>query len=293
MKIDDTFVYVSETQASNNYLEDFLIKGGTIIDTQSKTEYFTRFPNKYIQGNIQKQFGVSRKFYITYILIDRYRSIEDFSWITIRKVLNFYGYKTTRHKPKAFREILDVLEYMINNKMIEVQQDLDSIGYDTGIEIKIIAENFDHPKRFTKITSTQIDTIMMSDSSINKENLLMAFLYINSYIGCRGEYSENIHNRTPQEYPEAFWKSIQKMSEDLSMSKKTIGDCINYLTTSTDNNDSLLIKHETGYIPQDDNKPPKQAPNIYVLNKGGYEKEIQWALNKMMEIYKVDHFIKK
>lgn len=264
-----------------------------IINTQSTIEYFTRFPNKYIQGNIQKQFGVSRKFYITYILIDRYRSIEDFSWITIRKVLNFYEYKTTKHKPKAFREILDVLEYMVNNKMIEVQQDLDSIGYDTGIEIKIIAENFDHPKKFTKITSTQIDTIMMSDSSINRENLLLAFLYINSYIGCRGEHSENIYNRSPQEHPEAFWKSIQKMSEDLSMSKKTIGDCINYLTTSSDINRPLLIKHETGYIPQEDNKPPKQAPNIYVLNKEGYEKEIQWALNKMMEIYKVDHFIKR
>lgn len=262
-----------------------------IISTQSKTEYFTRFPNKYIQGNIQKQFGVSRKFYITYILIDRYRSIEDFSWITIRKVLNFYGYKTTRHKPKAFKEILDVLEYMINNKMIEVQQDLDSIGYDTGIEIKIIAENFDHPKKFTKITSTQIDTIMMSDSSINKENLLIAFLYINSYIGCRGEHF--IYTKSPQECPEAFWKSIQKMSEDLSMSKKTIGDCIYYLITPTNNNDPLLVKHETGYIPQEDNKPPKQAPNIYVLNKEGYEKEIQWALNKMMEIYKVDHFIKR
>ena len=262
-----------------------------IINTQSTIEYFTRFPNKYIQGNIQKQFGVSRKFYITYILIDRYRSIEDFSWITIRKVLNFYGYKTTKHKPKAFREILDVLEYMVNNKMIEVQQDLDSIGYDTGIEIKIIAENFDHPKKFTKITSTQIDTIMMSDSSINKENLLIAFLYINSYIGCRGEHS--IYTKSPQECPEAFWKSIQKMSEDLSMSKKTIGDCINYLIAPTNDNDPLLIKHETGYIPQEDNKPPKQVPNIYVLNKEGCEKEIQWALNKMMEIYKVDHFIKR
>ena len=81
---------------------------------QNKTEYFTRFPNKYIQGNIKTQFGVSRKFYITYILIDKYRSYEDYSWITIRKVLEFYGYKTTKHKPKAFYEILDVLEYMIN-----------------------------------------------------------------------------------------------------------------------------------------------------------------------------------
>lgn len=271
--------------------------GGFIISTKNNTvEYFTRFPNIYIRGDIKKQFGVSRKFYITYILIDRYRSVEDFSWITLRKILNFYGYKTTKNKPKAVKEILDVLEYMINNKMIEVKQDLDSIGYDTGIEIQIIPENFDHPNKFTKITSSQIDTIMMADSSINKENLLIAFLYINSYIGFRKNENEieNINIDTSSTgNPLAFWKSIQSMAKDLAMSRQTITDCIDYLTTSTDTNEPLLIKHETGYIPQEDNKPPKQAPNIYVLNKEGYEKEIQWALNKMMEIYKVDHFIKR
>ena len=144
----------------------------------TKSEYFTRFPNDYVQGNIKTKYGISRKFYITYILIDRYRSYEDFSWITIRKILEFYGYKTTKRKPKAFHDILDVLEYMINNKMIEVKQDLDSIGYDTGIEIKIIPENFDATENFSKITSSQLDFIMMGESSINKENILMAFLYI-------------------------------------------------------------------------------------------------------------------
>ena len=89
---------------------------------QQKTEYFTRFPNDYIQGNIKTKYGVSRKFYITYILIDKYRSYEDYSWITLRKVLNFYGYKTHKRRPKAVQEILDVLEYMINNKMIEVDR---------------------------------------------------------------------------------------------------------------------------------------------------------------------------
>ena len=122
----------------------------------TKSEYFTRFPNDYVQGNIKTKYGISRKFYITYILIDRYRSYEDFSWITIRKILEFYGYKTTKRKPKAFHDILDVLEYMINNKMIEVKQDLDSIGYDTGIEIKIIPENFDATENFSKITSCSI-----------------------------------------------------------------------------------------------------------------------------------------
>ena len=152
---------------------------------QQKTEYFTRFPNNYIQGNIKTKYGVSRKFYITYILIDKYRSYEDYSWITLRKVLNFYGYKTHKRRPKAVQEILDVLEYMINNKMIEVQQDLDTLGYDTGIEIKIIPENFDAVDKFSKITSSQLDFIMMNESSINKENILMAFLYINSYIVIR------------------------------------------------------------------------------------------------------------
>ena len=46
---------------------------------QGKSEYFTRFPNNYIQGNIKTKFGISRKFYITYILIDRYEMFPDMS----------------------------------------------------------------------------------------------------------------------------------------------------------------------------------------------------------------------
>ena len=70
-------------------------------------------------------------------------------------MLEFYGYKTTSRKPKAFKEILDVLEYMVNNKMIEVKQDLDTLSYDTGIEIKINKEVYNDSKKFTKLTSSQ------------------------------------------------------------------------------------------------------------------------------------------
>ena len=258
---------------------------------QQKTEYFTRFPNDYIQGNIKTKYGISRKFYITYILIDKYRSYEDYSWITIRKVLDFYGYKTHRNKPKAFKEILDVLEYMINNKMIEVKQDLDSLGYDTGIEIKIIPENFDATDKFSKISSSQLDFIMMNESSINKENILMAFLYINSYIFIRPKNKANeeiMYN--PETKPEAFWKSIESMSKELAMSKDTINQCIQYLTSSIGNKEPLLIKHELGSIQPDPKKPPQNVPNIYVLNKEGYEQEIEWAISKMLEIYNVDSF---
>ena len=264
-------------------------KENKTIKKQSK-EYFTRFPNEYIQGNIKTKFGVSRKFYITYILIDKYRSYEDYSWITIRKVLDFYGYKTTSRKPKAFKEILDVLEYMINNQMIEVKQDLDSLSYDTGIEIKIISENFDSTEKFGKLTSSQFDTIMMADSSLNRENILVAFLYINSYIGCRPRQNDGSQYENAKDNPEAFYRSIKNMSEELSMSKDTINQCIGYLTKSTDNIPALLIKREVGSVQQDKSKPPQNVPNIYVLNKEGYKQEIEWALNKMLELYKVDEF---
>lgn len=256
-----------------------------------KKEYFTRFPNEYIQGNIKTKFGISRKFYITYILIDKYRSYEDYSWITIRKVLEFYGYKTTKRKPKAFHEILDVLEYMINNKMIEVKQDLDSVGYDTSIEIKIIPENFDSTENFSKISSSQYNFIMMNESSINRENILMAFLYINSYIYIRPKKDNKEVLNNPAEKPEAFWRSIKMMADDLSMSKDTLNQCIHCLTTSIGDKESLLIKKTVGYIQPDPSKPPKSIPNIYVLNKDGYEQEIEWAIQKMLEFYKVDAFI--
>ncbi len=266
-------------------------KGESIISTQNKKkEYFTRFPNEYIQGNIKTKFGVSRKFYITYILIDKYRSYEDYSWIIIRKVLDFYGYKTHRNKPKAFKEILDVLEYMINNKMIEVKQDLDSLSYDTGIEIKIIPDNFDFPDKFAKLTASQFDTIMMADSSVNRESILMAFLYINSYIGCRKRNDDGSEYENAKDNPEAFYRSIKNMAEELSMSKDTINQCIEYLTTSSDNIPALLIKKEVGSIQPDKSKPPQNVPNIYVLNKEGYKQEIEWALNKMLELYKVNKF---
>ena len=204
--------------------------------------------------------------------------------------MDFYGYKTHRNKPKAFREVLDVLEYMINNKTIEVKQDLDSLSYDTGIEIKIIPENFDYPDKFTKLTTSQFDTIMMADSSLNKENILMAFLYINSYIGCRSRQDDGSEYDNAKDNPEAFYRSIQNMSEELAMSKDTINQCIEYLTTSSEIREALLIKREVGSVQPDKTKPPKNVPNIYVLNKEGYEQEIKWALNKMLELYQVHEF---
>lgn len=248
-----------------------------------KPEHFTKFPSKYIQGNIKTKFGVSRKFYITYILINKYRSYEDYSWITVGKILAFYGYKPRRNKPKAFGEVLNVLEYMVKNNMIELLQDLNSIDYDTGIEIKIIPENFDPHEKFCIVTSSQLNTIMKNESGVKKENLLMVFLYINSYIYIRAKDMNEYGIPRHSQRPEAFWKSINSMAKELSMSKSTISQCIDCLTTlhssyTGEETNPLLIKKEVGNIQADSTQMHKNATNIYVLNKKGYQQEIAWAL---------------
>lgn len=174
--------------------------------------------------------------------------------------------------------------------MIEIAQDLDAASYDTAIEIKIIPENFDFPDKFGKLTASQFDTIMMADSYLNRESVLMAFLYINSYIGCRSKNSDGSEMPNAKDKPEAFFRSIENMAKELSMSKDTINKCIDYLTTPSDGIPALLVKKEVGSIQKDANKPPQNVPNIYVLNKEGYRQEIEWAMNKMLEVYGVDKF---
>ena len=174
--------------------------------------------------------------------------------------------------------------------MIEISQDLDALSYDTAIEIKIIPENFDYPEKFGKITSSQYEVIMMADTSLNRESILMAFLYINSYIGCRSKNSDGSELPNAKNYPEAFWRSIENMSKELSMSKDTINKCLDYLTVPSDGIPALLVKEEVGSIQKDANKPPQNVPNIYVLNKEGYKQEIKWAMNKMLEVYGVEKF---
>lgn len=224
--------------------------------------HFTRISNAYIRTDIEKTYNIHRCFYLVYILINKYRSYEDYSWLTIQEVFEWYGYKCNRKKPKLYTDIIDTLKYMCNLNMIQINQDLNTLTYETGVKIKIIPENFDCSKNYTLITSEQLDTIFNAPKPLNIENVLLVFLYINSHIGCGETNDINIG---------AYFKSIQTMSEDLSMSKKTLSQCIDYLTSPNSNSPSLLIKKEM----------KEKLPNIYVLNKPGYEKEITNAIARL------------
>lgn len=256
-------------------------------------EYFARVPNSFIQVDIKKKYHLHRIFYLIYILIDKHRSYEDQSYIVISEIFNLCKYKQTKHKPKIFFEIIKCLLFLHESNMINITSDFDihSVGYNECIQMDIIPENFDATDKFAKITSSQLDFIMMNESSINKENILMAFLYINSYIFIRPKNKNNEETISdPKSKPEAFFRSMESMAKELAISKDTLNQCIQCLTSSSENQKPLLIKREVGSIQPDPKKPPQNVPNIYVLNKEGYEQEIEWAILKMLEVYNVDSF---
>lgn len=256
-------------------------------------EYFTRVPNSFIQVDIKKKYHLHRIFYLIYILIDKHRSYEDQSYIVISEIFNLCKYKQTKHKPKIFFEIIKCLLFLHESNMINITSDFDihSVGYNECIQMDIIPENFDATDKFSKITSSQLDFIMMSESSINKENILMVFLYINSYIFIRPKNKNNEETISDSKSkPEAFFRSMESMAKELVISKDTLNQCIQCLTSSSENQKPLLIKREVGSIQPDPKKPPQNVPNIYVLNKEGYEQEIEWAILKMLEVYNVDSF---
>lgn len=257
---------------------------------KNTVNYFTRIPNIFIQANLQKEFGVNRILLVVFCEIDRNRSYEDISYICISEIFRKCNYKAVTTKPKIFYEILKCLLFLKKNNYIDCAFDPYKVKYDDCIKVKIINNVFDSSKNFTKIYGKTLDLIYGSHTKLCRESILTVFLYINSYIGCRKKKDNGSEYENAKDNPEAFYKSIKNMAEELSMSKDTINQCIEYLTKSSNNTPALLIKKEVGSVQPDKSKPPRNVPNIYVLNKEGYKQEIEWALNKMLELYKVDEF---
>ena len=247
--------------------------------------YYTRISNDLIRYDLNQKYGIGRILLVIYILIDRHRSYEDTSYITIKEILELCGYKLSRHKPKIFYDSIKTLLFLQESNYISADFDPYSLDYNDNIPIKIISKNFDQTNKFTIILGSIFDRIMKSDSKLNKENLLLVFLYVNSYIGNRPKNPDGTEKLSnPSSLPEAFYRNLHTMSSDIAMSRDTVTSCMQELVSI-----GILKKQTVGSIKRDD-KPPQNVPNIYALNKENYKQEIEWALDKMKEIYQVDSF---
>lgn len=258
----------------------------------TRKEYFTRIPNHLVQIDIRKEYNLHRVFYLIYILIDQHRNYEDKSYIVLSEIFDLCGYMQTRHKPKIFFEIIKCLLFMNESNLIRITSDFEiyNADYDDCIRLDIICANFDATDNFSIITRSQLNFIMNANTKCNKENILLVFLYINSYIYVRKKDTSSVDASDPANNPEAFWRSLESMAADLSMSKDTLNQCIQYLILPSDSEKPLLVKKEVGSIQPNPTKAPKNLPNIYVLNKDGCQREIEWAFQKILELYHVDSF---
>ena len=109
--------------------DNFIPIENEYIENKHK-EYFTRIPNEFIQTSIKKKYNLHRIFYLVYILIDKHRSYEDQSYITISEIFNLCGYKQDRHKPKIFFEIIKCILFLNESNMIKITSNFDiySVG---------------------------------------------------------------------------------------------------------------------------------------------------------------------
>lgn len=244
-----------------------------------KNDLLIIFPMKYVKCDIEKEFRVNRKFYITYILINYFRTKFDISRITISDILGFYGVALNPNKkPEAFKETIDVLKYMEQEEMIKIDIDLEKINYKTLIDIDINPEIFDSDDKFVTFTYYEFDRIMgiskesLTKRKISKESVLIVFLYMKSFMKRKKKESTE---------PSAFWGSIEQMSFDIGLSQRTITKCISVLISDENQwHCPIFVKHRTNMSNQE--IIGKKIPNIYVEKKEGHQKEIQLAIDKIL-----------
>lgn len=231
-----------------------------MVPEQEKTG-FIRFPNKYIRNNIKEKYNLKKIFYTVYILINRYRTPENYSWITIEDIYTAGGYSHSNRKTSIYKDIVSVLKYMESQQMINLAEDIGNYHFKDGIKLKINPRKFDS-RYWTAISREEVDIILSSESPIDKNHLLETYLYILSYIKGDGD--------------NAFYQSIQNMSAETIIYTNLAYKCVNELVRL-----GLLKKYRSNQ--KVINKNGLYLPNIYVNNNLRSFANITQAINKIEE----------
>ena len=64
-------------------------------------------------------------------------------------------------------------------------------------------------------------------------------------------------------------------------------ECMTCFTSTVADKQPILIKINAEDVKAYVGKIPQNIPNVYVLNKKGYEQEVKWAIQKMLQIYNI------
>ena len=67
-----------------------------------------------------------KRYVMIYMLLQRYQAVGGRVGISIGEILDLYGYSRGKHKPDAYREILDILRTMQSQEIIQTSDNLDN-----------------------------------------------------------------------------------------------------------------------------------------------------------------------
>ena len=244
--------------------------------------YFT-IPRTFVRDNVTKRYDLNPTFYTVFSLIAVNSSNNGYSWLKIRNVHKFLGY-STKNKTKVFFNIIDSLQFMVDHKIIQILDkdiDLNKIGFDYGITIKTNPKYFNRKNDFIKVPYKYLKYISHDNFYSNKENVLLVLLYICSFIMPRCKLTDGSDiDKYKQNNPEAMWRSINTISEDIGLSTNTIIRCIKYLTSNEYDHNSILLKKT---LKSFDTASDifKNSPSIYVINNENAQQELKWAFEKI------------
>ena len=247
---------------------DFKVFNNYENQSNKPYKHFTKIPNILISKSSRQMYNIHPVLSIVYVTIDNNRNYKKISRFSIEEILQHLNLSTKNSKRNdVFHEIIKCIIFLKENNYIElVNFNITNIRVDSIITVKTL-KKFDPSSDFTILDATEFEKITNMNSNCKKENLFSVFLYVKSCIWTSS--GKNQFN-----YPKAFFRSIDKMSKDLDLSKQTVVNVLNELINGSD---SLLVKYEL-------NKDNKAYPNIYVLREFGFEKEIDKAKEYLLEV---------
>ena len=232
--------------------------------------YFYRVP---------KDFSDCREVMVRFCL-DRHRTIEDETYVSLQQICQDCNYTTDRHKGRFLDFVKNTLSSLIEKKVIiQCRGDPPNEAGTKEMMGFVLSNEFSPCNDYISLPADSFDKIVKLETSIKREILLDTYLYVKAFIY---DYQSNLGN----DYVSyGFYGNLSLACDALGYTRKTIDMCMDMFVGC-----GLFKCHLTGSCVKT-NGSVVNVPNIYVLNDENADKNIRLLLEKLREQYKVDEFM--
>ena len=234
--------------------------------------YFYRVP---------KDYSDCREIMVKFCL-DRHRTMEGETYVSLQQICQDCNHSTDRHKGNFLDFVKKTLSSLVERGLITqcCGTPLDKAGVKELLGF-VLSDEFSPCSNYISLSANAFDKIVKIKTSIKREVLLNAYLYVKSFIY---DYQPNSNDTYT---PYGFYGNLLLACDELGYTRKTIDACMDLFVSC-----GIFKCHLTGSYKKA-NGTVANAPNIYVLNDENADKNIRLLLEKMQTQYKVDEFMQQ